>query len=290
MIVVVVFLSVTLAAGLVGSFAARRWPTADPTSPRFAARLARWELRKHPRWVQSRLDPGPATGLALTVAVGVVVLGGLVFAAVAVMVAAATGFQLADHPIERWVNEHTTSFATDLLRAVTDLGDTWPILILVVLVAVVESVRVHSRAIVPFLVAVLVGQSLVVWALKAIIDRARPAINPVAEHLGPSFPSGHTASAAACMAALALLLGRRRSRSMQIALTGIAVGAGVAVAATRVLLGVHFLTDVIAGLAVGWAWFALCAIAFGGRLLIFGAPSEIAERADALQRSGKREP
>ena len=37
------------------------------------------------------------------------------------------------------------------------------------------------------------------------------------------------------------------------------------------LLDVHWLTDVIGGLALGWAWFALCAIAFGGRLLRFGA-------------------
>jgi undecaprenyl-diphosphatase len=48
----------------------------------------------------------------------------------------------------------------------------------------------------------------------------------------------------------------------------------VTVAGTRVLLGVHWLTDVLAGLAIGWAWFALWSIAFGGRLLHFGAPAE----------------
>jgi hypothetical protein len=43
---------------------------------------------------------------------------------------------------------------------------------------------------------------------------------------------------------------------------------------------------VLAGLAIGWAWFALCSIAFGGRMLRFGAPVVVAERAAAGPASG----
>jgi len=42
------------------------------------------------------------------------------------------------------------------------------------------------------------------------------------------------------------------------------------------------MTDVLAGLAMGWAWFAISSIAFGGRVLRFGQPAEVAERASEV--------
>ena len=72
---------------------------------------------------------------------------------------------------------------------------------------------------------------------------------------------------------------------MRALLVGAAGALAVAVAASRVLLDVHWLSDVIAGLLLGWAWFALCAIAFGGRRLHFGEPVE-----DALARRRRRRP
>jgi hypothetical protein len=52
------------------------------------------------------------------------------------------------------------------------------------------------------------------------------------------------------------------------------------------MLDVHWTSDVIAGLALGWAWFAVCSIAFGGRMLSFGSPAKKAmQEADAEARS-----
>jgi undecaprenyl-diphosphatase len=119
----------------------------------------------------------------------------------------------------------------------------------------------------------------------------RPTANPVAHTLGPSFPSGHTTGAAACFAAFALVLGRGRSRNVQALLAGGAVFVAIAVGASRVLLGVHWLTDVIGGLALGWGWFALCSIAFGGRMLRLGVPVEAATRvSEAAARSSGSSP
>jgi undecaprenyl-diphosphatase len=61
----------------------------------------------------------------------------------------------------------------------------------------------------------------------------------------------------------------------------------VAVACSRVLLDLHWVSDVVAGLALGWGWFAVCAVAFGGWLLRLGAPVE--EAADAAAPPGQRE-
>jgi membrane-associated phospholipid phosphatase len=51
------------------------------------------------------------------------------------------------------------------------------------------------------------------------------------------------------------------------------------------LLGVHWLTDVVAGLVVGWGWFLLSALVFGGRFQRLGEPAvRVAARSQALQR------
>ncbi len=78
-------------------------------------------------------------------------------------------------------------------------------------------------------------------------------MNPTAHLLGPSFPSGHTATAAAFWAAAALLLGRGRSQRAHALLAGGAVAIAVAVACSRVFLDVHWFSDVLGGLALGWA-------------------------------------
>jgi undecaprenyl-diphosphatase len=162
------------------------------------------------------------------------------------------------------------------LRLVTQLGSLTTVIVICVVVAAIETVRTRTAWIVPFLVVVLGGEEIFQHTIKSLVDRTRPSYDPAAvAGLGPSFPSGHSATAAAAYAALALLLGRRRGHAARALLTGLAVGLAVAVACSRVLLDVHWLSDVVGGLLLGWAWFACVAMAFGGRLLRFGAPAEV---------------
>jgi len=229
----------------------------------------------------ARLDPEKATGLALTLALLVIFAGGVLLALLAVVVRSTDALAGIDSSVAEWGNRHGSAWSHDALTLVTQLGETWLVVVVAIVVAGVELVRTRSRWVAPFLLAVILGDKLLTEAVKQLIDRARPTIEAVAATLGPSFPSGHTSTAAASWAAFALVAGRWWGRRAWPALAGAAVGIAVAVALSRVFLDVHWLTDVLGGLALGWAWFAACAIAFGGRLLSFGASAQAAGRGAA---------
>ena len=234
----------------------------------------------------ARLDPEKATGVALTLALVVVLAGGLVLALLAVVVRSTDVLAGLDSSVAEWGDRHTTAWSHDGLTLVTSLGETWTVVLVAVAVAVVEIGRTRSGWVAAFLLAVILGDKFLTETVKELMDRARPALEPVAATLGPSFPSGHTSTAAASWAAFALVASRWWGRRVWPALAGVAVGIAVAVAVSRVLLDVHWLTDVLAGLALGWAWFAVCAIAFGGRILRFGVAAQAAGRGGVEAASG----
>jgi membrane-associated phospholipid phosphatase len=280
--------------GALFALVVRRHPGVDPASARASSALAheleREQQRGRFRW-PTRLDPRTETGLLLAIALVVLVVGGVVLGVLAFLVRANSSLLHIDRSIAPWGEEHMTSFAQWMLDFVTSFGSTGVIVGFTLAVFVVEMIRKPSRWLPVFLVAVTVGQTLMSTFVKDLLDRVRPTANPIAHTLGPSFPSGHTTGAAACFAAFALVLGRGRSRNVQSLLAGAAVFIAIAVAASRVLLGVHWLSDVLGGLALGWAWFALCSIAFGGRLLRLGAPIEAAARvSEAATRTPTSSP
>jgi undecaprenyl-diphosphatase len=129
------------------------------------------------------------------------------------------------------------------------------------------------------MVLVVAGQFALSNAVKAVVGRVRPDAPPLHVLHGPSFPSGHATAAAATWAAVALVLGRRASPRWRAVLAGAAAAIAVAVACTRVFLGAHWTSDVVGGLLLGWTWFAVCAVAFGGRILRLGEPAEEAAGA-----------
>jgi undecaprenyl-diphosphatase len=259
-----------------------------------AARKAGAAMRRHPGRTMAlavRLNPEAATGLALTLALVAIVAGAVLFGMLAYLVRGETDLVRVDDSVADWGARNASALSTDGLNAVTHLGDPTVVVMLAAVLAVVETARTRSRWVVPFVLVVVAGNGILTTTVKNIADRVRPEVNPIAEALGPSFPSGHSSWAAAFFAAAALVLSRGRGPAARAAIAGAAAGLAIMVAGSRVLLGVHWLSDVIAGLALGLAWFSICAIAFGGRVLRFGAPAEEAARvahAGAGARQGRR--
>ncbi len=291
MLPLLVLLVVALAVGSLVAFLASYYPSpglAAPTPTIAAAKAVGRELGRHSRLrrtFESRLDPEAATGLALTLALGFVLMGGLLLAVFAYLVRTNSQLVDLDAGVAQWGADHASAVSERGLTWVTHLGDTVLVIALAIVLVVVEYIRRPSRWLAPFVLVVILGQNLLTNGLKELLDRVRPALNPIAETLGPSFPSGHSATAAAFYAAAALVLGRGRPARTRAFLAGSAAAIAVAVACTRVLLDFHWLSDVIAGLALGWAWFAACSIAFGGRMLRFGATIEkVEQEADAEAR------
>jgi membrane-associated phospholipid phosphatase len=284
----VLFLIASAVFALV-AYAAWRYPTpaaAEPgrsasQSPAVAAaESVGHTLGRHRRLldtIERRLNPGTATGLALTIALGVFFVGGLLLGLLAYLMRTSGTLVDFDRSVAQWGADHGDDVSERGLSLITHLGDTHVAIGLAVVLAIVEYIRRPNRWIIPFLLVVILGQNILTNSVKELLDRARPTLNPIAETLGPSFPSGHSATAAAFWAAVALLVGRGRGPVGRACLAGAAAAIAVAVASTRVLLDVHWLSDVTAGLALGWSWFAVCAIAFGGRFLRFGVAVEVAE-------------
>ncbi|MDQ1381736.1 MAG: hypothetical protein QOJ71_2455 [Actinomycetota bacterium] len=267
---------------LLAALLAGRLPDFDPSAPKVASTPIRREVFRHPRlaaMLRSRVDPATATGLALTVAFGLVLLGAAAIGALLIMVQHNAGLARWDLSAARWGGDHATKGSTNFLRDVSLLGGT-PVMIAAALVtAAVIYLRTRRAVVVWFLVVVVGGQVVISNLAKVIVDRSRPDIRQLTGFSGSSFPSGHATTAAATFAAIALLWGIGKPKRTKVALAAGAAGIAAAVATSRVLLGVHWLTDVIAGLAMGWAWFALSSIAFGGRLLSFGQPVRVAQDA-----------
>nr|WP_298991063.1 phosphatase PAP2 family protein [uncultured Pseudokineococcus sp.] len=155
--------------------------------------------------------------------------------------------------------------AVAALRAVTSLGDTGTVVLALVLATVFLLVR-QQRRLAVFTATTGLGLTVLVPLTKAVVDRARPVVDsPVVQTpSNASFPSGHAMGSlvtATVLLVLVLPAARRRLRPWLVAATALVV---VAVGASRLALGVHYVSDVLAGWALGASWVALTAAAFRG--------------------------
>lgn len=236
------------------------------------------------RFLLERRDPQKETGLLLTIAIAFIFAAILAIGALLLMVRQRSGFARWDASAARFGAEQANSAASSVMKVITELGTSRNVIGVAVVVGGYAAWKTRRLEILAYLLTTVLSTMLVNNAVKWIVDRPRPNLSRLVSHAGSSFPSGHTAAAAATYAAVALVLGRGKHRRVKAALATTAGVITVSVAASRVLLGVHWVTDVAAGAAMGWACFAVTSIAFGGRALHFGRPVEVAQQvADRVQ-------
>ena len=141
---------------------------------------------------------------------------------------------------------------------VTTLGSTAAMALLAVAVGA-WCWALGRRADAVLVVGAMAGASLVFTVLKNILNRSRPPVDGrLVDVTNESLPSGHATMSFVVTGTIVVLAWAGRSALARVALVVAAAAWIGAVGATRVYLGVHWFSDVLAGWAVGAAWLALC--------------------------------
>lgn len=158
------------------------------------------------------------------------------------------------------LHTHATPAATSGFGVVTQLGST-AVLFAVAAVAAAYLARLGRRPDAAFLLLAFAGAETLTWSLKAVFQRERPSFDdPIATASSFSFPSGHALVSFAVYGALAyVLLESLRSRRTRTACVAGAAAVVAVIGFSRLYLGVHYLSDVLAGYAVALAWLLVIA-------------------------------
>jgi len=218
-----------------------------------------------PQFIRRRLDPEQRYGLRLSLYAIAIVLVAVPFATLVFEVMGKSRLTRLDGSIANRLN-HAISGSPGTVRflqLISWLGR--PVLLGVVVAVAGAFVWWRGRRrLALFLVVTVIGGGLVDSAVKILVNRPRPVVDhPVATALGKSFPSGHAMSSTVAYGALLLVLLpalTRRWRWVAVAAVAVLV---LAIGCSRLLLGVHFLSDVIGGYLLGLAWLVASTAAFG---------------------------
>ena len=196
-----------------------------------------------------------ASGLVGAVVIGLLVWG---FASIADAIADKGHIIHVDARVTEWLQVHGTERGETVFSWVSWLGS--PALVVIVAVAVILYARRRQWHEATAVFTSAVGASLLNVVLKSIFHRGRPEYaSEFITGVSWSFPSGHAMSSAAAYGMIAYLvcaqITGRWQRVSIVATTCAVVGL---VAFSRIYLGVHYLSDVVAGLLAGSVWMLVC--------------------------------
>src|SRR5215211_738254 len=161
-----------------------------------------------------------------------------------------------------WIHTHSPEWLEGPMRLVTALGYYWvvlPLLAAVVLVFYLKGWRLSAT----LLLVSTIGGSLLTTVLKAVFERARPELfNSGYAASFYSFPSGHATVAVGFYGALTLILAYRLHGLARWAVAASGVSLVLLIGFSRLYLGVHYPTDVLAGFLAAPLWISVVGIAY----------------------------
>jgi undecaprenyl-diphosphatase len=169
-----------------------------------------------------------------------------------------------DHGSAVRINSLIASHAAvvTVVKAVTSLGSDLVLSAIIGLAVIFLLVRRRWRLAL-YLIVSSAGALALDPILKALIGRLRPVLaHPIAHGTGNSFPSGHALGSMVCYGAILLVfLPAARGRWRSVFIVGTAVLVAL-IGISRILLGVHYLSDVVGGWAIGITWLGVTSFAF----------------------------
>jgi undecaprenyl-diphosphatase len=230
-------------------------PRVTALRTRFAPQIA---------FLQARLSPAEFLGLDLTIG-AIILIGAIwIFGGIAEDVVTGDPLTVVDREIAVWLHLHATPALTEAMKFLSLLGS-WPVVTGICLFMALYFVRKRSRyRLLALMLTIPVGM-LLNGMLKYAFHRSRPAWDDPILMIGSfGFPSGHAMSATLLYGFLAAFGVRKvqawRWRVLAVLAAGLLI---VLIGFSRLYLGVHYLSDVLAGMAAGSAWLALCLTAVG---------------------------
>jgi len=206
------------------------------------------------------VDPARRESMSLLISAALLVAGAWLFLAVAEDVVTNDPLVDVDRSIYLSLQGLRTRWGDDVMVTVTQLGSAYVMIPLVAVVGVWFAITRRFRTL-AYWVAAATFAEVMVWVLKTALARARPptAYAAIDEY---AFPSGHAALGLVVFGFLAFLLGHGKPGWQQTAYALCAAGIAVLVAFSRLYLGAHWMSDVIASFGLGIAWIALLGIAY----------------------------
>lgn len=222
-------------------------------------------------------------GIFLVIGVAIAIAGTLAFAELGEYVRSGAT-QTFDVAVLQWLGAHHTKLLTAAAVELTYLG-TGTVVLMIVGVAALFLWHTEHKHSARLLLAAVAGNILLNGALKLVFHRPRPSVfawQTVA--VSSSFPSGHAMSATVCYGTVAYLVARLQKHHWARVLTlTAAVLLIILICGTRLYLGVHYPSDVLAGILVGLAWASFCMATLEASLVIARrrAPTEVIEERRA---------